>query len=213
MSPVTEKTAGKKTTRERILERALQLVSQHGLDAVSLGELASQLQLSKSGLFAHFGSKQELQIALLRAAGARFVDIVVRPALTEPRGEPRVVALFERWMAWGRPERSAGGCIFVAAAAELDDQPGPVRDVLVELQKLWIGALKRAAELAVAEGHFGKTLDAEQFAFETYALMLGYHHHARLLHEPAAADRARSAFDSLLVRARAGDPALGSVRS
>src|SRR5262252_11254590 len=123
-------------TRQAILERATALASRVGLEGVSIGRLSEELGLSKSGLFAHFGAKQALEVEVLRFAADRFVDGVVRPALAAPRGEPRVRAVFERWLAWDRRSRVVpGGCLFVAAATELDDRPGPARDELVRLQR------------------------------------------------------------------------------
>ncbi len=112
-------------TRQAVLERATQLASRVGLGGLTIGSLADELELSKSGLFGHFRSKEALQIQILDHAAARFVESVVRPALREPRGEPRMRALFERWLDWGRSSPMPGGCLFVAAATELDDRPGP----------------------------------------------------------------------------------------
>src|SRR4051812_33343447 len=118
-------------TRDRILDQAVRIASLEGLEGVTGGELAGGLGLSKSGLFAHFGSKDSLLVQVLETASARFLELVLRPALKAPRGEPRVIALFERWLIWAEPTNLPGGCIFVAAAVELDDHPGPLRDVLV----------------------------------------------------------------------------------
>src|SRR4029078_854398 len=112
-------------TRQAILERATALASRHGMEGVSIGHLAEELGLSKSGLFAHFGSKEVLQVEILRFAAERFVENVVRPALAQPRGAPRLRRIFERWIAWDRSHSVPGGCLFVAAASELDDRPGP----------------------------------------------------------------------------------------
>jgi AcrR family transcriptional regulator len=148
-------------TREAILERALTLASRVGLDGLTIGGLADELQLSKSGLFAHFRSKEALIVQLLERAAERFKQVVILPALAAPRGEPRVRALFERWTTWGeRP----GGCFFVGAGAELDDRPGPPRDALVRACKDWVDELAKAARIAVREGHFAPSLDPEQFA-------------------------------------------------
>ncbi|HXI20661.1 MAG TPA: hypothetical protein VNH46_06230, partial [Gemmatimonadales bacterium] len=115
-------------TRDTILHHATQLASKVGLCGLTIGTLAEDLALSKSGLFAHIGSKEQLQILVLERAAHDFIEAVVRPALREPRGEPRIRALFERWLAWDRDGLLPGGCVFVAAASELDDRPGPVRD-------------------------------------------------------------------------------------
>lgn len=191
-------------TRERIVYRALRLASRDGLAGLTIGSLADELAMSKSGLFAHFRSKDELQRQVLEAAVAQFVETVVRPALAQPRGIPRLRALIENWLAWGRDaQRLPGGCIFVAAAIELDDRPGPLRDYLVGMQRDWLATLARAADVAVAEGHLRPDLDREQLAFEIYALMLGHHHQWRLLGDARALDRLRVAIDRLLDTAAA----------
>ncbi len=189
-------------TRTAIVGHALRLASAVGLEGLTIGGLADDLKLSKSGLFAHFGSKERLQIEVLEAAAQLFVDHVVRPAVRKPRGEPRIREMFERWLRWSSRSGLPGGCPFVAAAAELDDRPGPVRDALVTTQEQWIEALERAAKLAVAQGHFRHDLDASQFAFELYSLMLGAHYFARLLNTPGAHKRTRGAFEALIERAR-----------
>ena len=189
-------------TREAILERAMSLASQVGLGGVTIGRLADDLALSKSGLFAHFRSKEELQVQILERASQRFIEVVLKPALAAARGEPRVRALFESWLRWPKAVPQPGGCIFVAASAELDDQPGAARDRLVRLQRDWLDTLKGAVRIAVAEGHFHRNVDAEQFAFEMYGIMLVFHHATRLLHDRRADDRARRAFEALLGTAR-----------
>jgi AcrR family transcriptional regulator len=189
-------------TRHAILERATALASRHGLEGVSIGQLAEGLGLSKSGLFAHFGSKEALQVEILRFAADRFVENVVRPALAQPRGEPRVRAIFERWIAWDRSHSVPGGCVFVAAASELDDRPGPARDELVRLQRDWLDSIAIAFRSGITEGHFRADCDAEQFAYDLYAVALGLHHARRLLRDPAADARARASVEALLKAAR-----------
>lgn len=189
-------------TKDRIIERALRTASVEGLEGISLGRLASDVGMSKSGLFAHFQSKEELQLDVLDAAARKFGEIVLGPALAAPRGEPRVRALFERWLTWERSESLPGGCVFMHAAAELDDRPGPARDALVEWQRRWLDALARAARIAVDEGHFGAGLDAELFAFQQLGLVLGYYHTRRLLADPHAEAHVRRAFDALVASAR-----------
>lgn len=189
-------------TRQAILERAVGLASAMGLEGLSIGRLADDLALSKSGLFAHFGSKEALQVQVLQRAAERFIEVVVRPALGAPRGEPRLRALFEKWCTWPKAVPQPGGCIFVAAAVELDDRPGPARDLLVQLQKDWLDTLAGAVRIAVAEGHFRRGVDPEQFAFEMYAVMLMGHHATRLLRDPRAGERTRRAFEALVAAAR-----------
>ena len=189
-------------TRAAVLDFALREASRVGLEGLSIGNLARDLGLSKSGLFAHFQSKEALQIQVLETAAARFLETVMAPALRVPRGEPRIRALFERWLEWSDVLGLPGGCIFVAAAAELDDREGPVREALVRSQRDWLEALARAARLAVEVGHFRADLDAAQFAHELYSILLGFHHARRLLRDPDARRRAERAFEALVARSR-----------
>ena len=189
-------------TRDAILERAVQLASEVGLAGLTIGRLASALDLSKSGLFAHFASKEGLQLATLDRAAERFTEVVIRPALEAPRGEPRLRALVERWLAWPVEVPQPGGCIFVQAAVELDDRPGPARERLVVLQREWLRALATAVKIGVAEGHFRRDVDAEQVAFELYGIMLSTHHASRLLGDPRATTRARRAVERLFASCR-----------
>ena len=189
-------------TKAAILERAIPVATRIGLEGLTIGRLATDLGLSKSGLFAHFRSKEALQIQVLDAAAERFIDEVVRPAVREPRGEPRVAALFERWLVWTKSNSGRGGCLFVAAAAELDDRPGAVRDRLVALQKGWLEMVGIVVKTGVAAGHFREDLEPEEFAHDLYAVMLGYHHASRLLRDPQAEARAHAAFERLLATAR-----------
>jgi AcrR family transcriptional regulator len=187
-------------TRTAILDRALELSRTVGLDGVTIGVLADALNLSKSGLFAHFQSKEKLQLEILEYAAAEFTELVFVPALKKPRGIPRIRALFDHWLAWGG---KAGGCPFIHAAVEFDDQPGPVRDQLVATQAQLIDALRKSAQIAKDDGQFQKNLDTEQFAYEFHAILLGYHYNARLLRDTRAELRARKALDALIERARA----------
>ena len=189
-------------TRAEILDEGVRLASRVGLSGLSIGDLADALSMSKSGLFAHFQSKEALQIQVLDRAAGLFVQKVVRPALEAPRGEPRLTSLFERWLGWARSATLPGGCLFVSAAAELDDRPGPARDRLVALQKDWLALIARLARSASEERHFRGDLDPEQLAHDLYAVMLGYHHAARLLRDPRAEERARSGFELLRAAAR-----------
>jgi AcrR family transcriptional regulator len=191
-------------SRTAILSSAARLASRVGLEGITIGQLATELGRSKSGLFAHFASKEQLQLDTLDFALRRFVDEVIKPSLAQPRGEPRIRSLFERWLAWAQGPENEGGCIFTAAATELDDRPGAVRNHLVCSERDWLDTLARAAEIAVKEGHLRPGLDAEQFAFELHAIMLGYHHSARLLRDADAGQRAQKAFQSLMSAARQG---------
>jgi AcrR family transcriptional regulator len=191
-------------TRQAVLEHAATVASQVGLEGLTIGRLAEDLDLSKSGLFAHFRSKEALQVQVIEYASERFVESVLRPALTAPRGEPRVRALFERWFDWPRVGGNAFGCIFVALAVELDDRPGPARDRLVRSQKDWLEFLANSFRIGIEEGHFRARADAEQFAHDLYGIMLAHHHASRLLRDPRASERAHRAFEALLTAARAG---------
>jgi AcrR family transcriptional regulator len=196
-------------TRQAILARAFELANVVGVAGLSIGRLAEATGLSKSGLFAHFGSKEALEVAVVEEAARQFVQEVMVPALRQPRGEPRIRALFERWLAWGhRP----GGCFFVGASAELDDRPGPPRDALVQAIRDWIDALSTAVRIAVAEGHLRAALDPEQLAFEMYGVMMGAHTFSRFLRDGDAIDRARAAFDRLLAAYRAPGHAPADAR-
>ena len=189
-------------TRERILESALELASTEGLIGLSIGRLADRNGMSKSGLFAHFGSKEGLQLDVLDLATAKFRESVFTPALRADRGEPRLRALFTHWMDWADHQSLPGGCLLTAAAVELDDQPGPARDALVDAQRQWADSLARAVRIAIEERHFRADVDPHLFAFQLHSILLGYHHARRLLRDPQAADRARDAFEALITSAR-----------
>jgi len=188
-------------TRARILRHAAKVASRDGLGGLSIGELAAQLEMSKSGLFAHFGSKEDLQIEVLRAASADFAERVIAPSLKQPRGPARLRAIFERWLAWAADPDVPGGCVFAGASFELDDQPGPVRDYLVEEEKRLLDVLSRSARLGIESGLLRKDLDTELFAFQIHGLMLGFHHARRLMRLRNAEAMARQSFDQLLTQA------------
>lgn len=200
-------------TREAILSHALALATRIGVEGVTIGRLADDLKMSKSGLFAHFKSKEALQIEMLRLAGARMVETVVKPALATPRGEPRLRALFEHWLAWEQSPSLPGGCPFMAASFELDDRPGPVRDFVVQNLRDWIDTLAGAARIAVQEGHFRTDLDCEQFAQDCQGIGLGFVHASRLMRDPQARARAQRAFEALVRDARVSSAAEPSPAS
>jgi AcrR family transcriptional regulator len=185
-------------TRQTILREAGNLASINGLSGVTIGALASHTGMSKSGLFRHFGSKDELQVATLKATIDRFIETVVRPALHTPRGLPRVRVLFERWLAWATGAGLPGGCLFIAASVELDDHPGQARDYLVETQHDWLELLATCGRKAVETGEFRTDLDCDQFAHEFNSILLGFHQAHRLLRDPGAAVRASRQFDRLV---------------
>jgi len=184
-------------TKAAILDEAVQIASRVGFAGLSIGQLADQVEMSKSGLFAHFRSKEQLQLQAMERAKQKFVDVVIRPALAAPRGVPRVRAVFDGWLDWTH-QALRGGCIFVAASAELDDQPGALRDALVRNERDWLEFIATVAGTAVAEGEFREDLDLEQFAFEVHGVMLAHHHASRLLLDERAEARTRQAFESLL---------------
>ena len=185
-----------------MLGTALSLATQLGLEGLTIGKLAEHVGMSKSGLFAHFSSKENLQVAILDEAIERFVALVVAPALKKPRGEPRIRALIDNWLAWSKQDFMPGGCIFVQAGVELDDRPGPARDRLFASQRDWLGVLAGAARIAVEEKQFRKELDTEQVAHELYSIAYGYHF-LRRVGDPARAERrARTAIERILTDAR-----------
>ena len=185
-------------TRAAVLCKALALASKVGLEGLTIGRLAKEAGLSKSGLFGHFDSKEKLQLEVLETAVQHFILTVIAPALRKPRGLPRLQATFDNWFAWSRHEALPGGCVFIAAANELDDQPGPLRDRLVEYQKDWIESIAISARMAIDEGHFRKDLDCQQFAYDLYSIILAYHHFSRLIRDEGAQNRAQQAFRSLV---------------
>jgi AcrR family transcriptional regulator len=186
------------TTRQLILDRATALARTAGLAGVSIGQLADDLGLSKSGLFAHFGSKDALHLAVVQHARDEFVADVIAPALKVARGEPRLRAMFQRWTVG----RAARRCVFVSLSAELDDRPGPVRDALAGALRDWLDTLATAARIAVDEGHLRADTDPGQVAFEAWGIMLATHDAGRLLGDPKVAVRSQRAFDALLARHR-----------
>lgn len=184
-------------TRSAILDASLTLAARSGLDGLTIGALAEATGMSKSGVFAHFGSREDLQIATLRAYEQRFVDEVLAPALGLSRGLPRLVAIFGTWLDWMIREVERG-CLYVSGATEFDDQPGPVRDELVLAITSWQQELNKALSQAITVGDLREGTDLEQVTFEMYGIMLSLHHSARLLRRQDSRARARIAFHSLL---------------
>jgi len=178
-------------TRAAILDAALALASHSGLEGLSIGALAEVTGMSKSGVFAHFGSREELQISVVREYHRKFEEEVFRPALAEPRGLPRLSALFANWVRRVSLEIDSG-CIYISGAVEFDDRPGPVRDALVAMVQTWQQALDRAIRAAVDEGHLRADTDPAQLLFELHGLVLALHHDARFLRNPSAAAQARA---------------------
>ncbi len=184
-------------TRAAILDAALALASHMGLEGLSIGALAEVTQMSKSGVFAHFGSREELQISVIREYHARFEEEVFFPAIREARGLPRLRALFERWVHRVSVELDSG-CIYISGAVEFDDRPGPVRDALADMVRSWQAALERAIGIAVDVGDLAPDTDALQMLFEIHGLILALHHDARFLRNPGVLGRARAGFERTL---------------
>jgi AcrR family transcriptional regulator len=185
-------------TRAAILDEALKIVSRAGLDDLTIGTLAEATGMSKSGLFAHFGSRDDLLLAVLAHGQEEFVEVVLKPALQKPRGLPRLRAMFIHWLDWTESAELPGGCPMIGGAAEFDDKPGTVRDMLASGQRGWIDTLKRAVRQAIEEKQLAPDTDPEQIAFEMFGIALVLHHHRRLLGYPKARARALSALDRLI---------------
>jgi AcrR family transcriptional regulator len=186
-------------TRTLILDEAVALASQVGLEGLSIGSLAERLDLSKSGLFAHFGSKEDLQILTLRRAQALFQERVFSPALEHPRGLPRLRSLLSNWLSWiGESDDLPAGCLVLSASTEYDDRPGAVRDLLVAGQRELRGAIVKSIRLAIEEGHLAPRTDPWQLAFELYGIVLATHHDRRLLEDARSVTRAQDAIERLI---------------
>jgi AcrR family transcriptional regulator len=183
-------------TKFTVLEVGLDMASQLGLECVTIGNLAKATNLSKSGLFAHFQSKENLQIEILNHAARSFSEGVIIPALKIKAGIPRIRALVDNWIQW--TSELTGGCIFVSASADFSDRPGKVRDVLLHQQKEWIGCLKRIAQSAVQTGDFRQDIDNDQFAFDLYSLLLGFHLYYNLLDDAEIRKRQEAALTRIL---------------
>jgi AcrR family transcriptional regulator len=194
-------------TRETIVGTALEVASVAGLDGLSIGDLAARLGLSKSGLFAHFGSKEALQRAVLDAAVARFVTSVVDPALRRPAGLPRLDALIGNWIGWIEACGLPGGCPLLSASVEFDDRPGTIRDMLRREQMLWRDTLVRAARLSVGQGHLRAGTVPERLVFELTATAYGYAVQSRLLDDRSLAITVRAVIRDILDRVRVDDVA------
>ncbi|WP_084038857.1 TetR/AcrR family transcriptional regulator [Demequina sp. NBRC 110053] len=187
-------------TRAAVLAHGLDIASELGLESLTIGTLADRAGMSKSGLYAHFASKEDLQCAVLDAGADRFIDAVMVPALRAPRGLPRIEAIQRLWMQW-ETDVLPGGCPFIAAASDYDDREGPVRDRTAHHIGRMVAAVERAAGIAIDEGHFRADLDLAQYAFEMWCVIVGYHQHARMLRRPDAASRALTALEELNARA------------
>ena len=189
-------------TRQSILERAVDLASVEGLEGLTIGRLADELGMSKSGLFAHFGSKEDLQLAVVETASQRFIREIYTPALKEPRGYPRLLAICRSWLSYVRRGVFPGGCFFAAASFEFDGRPGAVRNLVRRLMDDWIGALERAIRMAQDEGHIDPNVNPSQLAFEINALFFGANFSFHLRDDQEAIDRAQHAIEQRLESVR-----------
>jgi len=184
-------------TRAAILDVALELASREGLEGLTIGLLADKMNMSKSGVFAHFGSREDLQMEVLKLYHNRFEQEVFFPSVKEARGIPRLQAMFARWIKRVSVE-IASGCIYISGAVEYDDRPGPIREELVAMVRAWQGALLRCVQQCIDAGQLQPDTDAQQMVYEMYGLILALHHDARFLRRPGSVDRAKVGFDRLL---------------
>jgi len=184
-------------TRAAILDVALELASREGLEGLTIGLLADKMNMSKSGVFAHFGSREDLQMEVLKLYHHRFEQEVFFPSVKEARGIPRLQAMYARWIKRVSVE-IASGCIYISGAVEYDDRPGPIREELVAMVRAWQGALLRCVQQCIDAGQLEAGTDAEQMVYEMYGLILGLHHDARFLRRPGSVERAQVGFDRLL---------------
>jgi AcrR family transcriptional regulator len=216
-SPTVPKSSQQKgqQTKAAIVDAALGLATQIGLEGLSIGALAEVMRMSKSGVFAHFGSREELQISVVREYHARFEEEVFFPVLQLARGLPRLRAMFQNWMMRTSVEIDSG-CLYISGAVEFDDRPGPVRDALAGSVRTWLAAMHRALVQAKKAGDLRADADEQQMAFEIHGLILALHYEARFLKTPGSLDRANTGFANILARYGAADvapPADSSARS
>ena len=200
--PKTARSSGKKEaprrqarglrTRDAILARAVDIASVQGLEGLTVGSLAEQLHMSKSGLFAHFGSKEELQLATVEMARQIFIKKVTRPAIAAPKGMPRLWGLLEQWLILVEKRVFPGGCFFSAASFEFDSRRGVVRDRIVAIMQEWISAITRAVSEAQKAGHIDPKVEPTRLAFEVHAMAMGAHWASQLLEDRQAYSRART---------------------
>ncbi len=185
-------------TRAAIVEAALEIASTQGLEGLTIGAIAEKMAMSKSGVFAHFGSREELQIAVLKEYETQFIEAVLFPCLKEPRGLPRLRAIFMRWLDRIGKEIDSG-CIYISGATEYDDRPGAVRDVLVKMLRDWQKEMHRAATQAIEENHLpANQTHADQLVFEMVGLILAAHQQGRLMGDALSVKRAGAGFDRMI---------------
>lgn len=184
-------------TRAAILHAALDIASRNGIEGLTIGLLAERMGMSKSGVFAHFGSREDLQIEVLKLYHAQFEQDVFYPSMKEEQGLPRLRSMFTLWLNRVSVE-IASGCIYISGAVEYDDRQGPIREALVDMVKAWQGALLRAVGQAMQCGHLPQGLDPSQVVFEMYGLILALHHDARFLRKPGSVERAKRGFERMI---------------
>ena len=170
-------------TKALILNAALDIASKSGLEGITIGALAEKVSMSKSGVFAHFGSREELQVEVVRAYHQSFQELVFHAALLKPKGLPRLNHMISSWLRMSVGENTSS-CFFIAGAAEFDDRPGIVRDELIKSVQQWRSALLRAIQESIAVGHLQKKVDAQSLLFQIYSIVLGAHHDSRFLDNP-----------------------------
>ena len=196
-------TKGEKT-RAQIVDQALRMAQTVGLEGLTFGELAAALDISKSGLFAHFESKEDLQLEVIQALVDRFIASIIQPAFTKARGEPRLRALFERYLPWVGDHADGGrGCLLTQLQYEFQNKRGRVKDALAAAERSWFETLTKACDIAIKEKHFKSTIDPQQFAYELLGIFTFYQHAARFFGDPQAEARANAAFAALVERSRA----------
>ncbi len=198
-SPTQESSAQTKgaLTRAAILDVSLALAASKGLEGLTIGTIAERMRMSKSGIFAHFGSREELQVEVVREYFRRFESSIFQPALREPRGLPRLQRMLDLWMQ-SRIRELNSGCMFIAGAVEFDDFPGAVRDELANSVQIWRAALSRAIEQALEVGDLKKQCKPDLMLFQIYSFVLGLHHDVRFLKQPASIKLAQQSIQKVI---------------
>ena len=199
-------------TRAAILDVALDLASRDGLEGLTIGLLADRMNMSKSGVFAHFGSREDLQLEVLKLYHLRFEQEIFIPSMQEARGLTRLKAMFGGWVKRVSVE-IASGCIYISGAVEYDDRPGPIREELMAMVGAWQAALLRCVQQCIEIGDLKAGSDAQQMVYEMYGLILALHHDARFLRMPGSIERAETGFERLIenYRNRLSNPQHGQA--
>jgi AcrR family transcriptional regulator len=193
-------------TRAAILDVALDLASRDGLEGLTIGLLADKMNMSKSGVFAHFGSREDLQIEVVKLYHHHFEQEVFYPSMKTPRGLPRLQTMYARWVKRVSVE-IASGCIYISGAVEYDDRPGAIREELASMVRAWKSALRRCVVQTIEMGHLSAETDPDQLVFEMYGLILALHHDARFLKLPGSVNRAEAGFERLIQSYQQSQPA------